>query len=330
MDFIFELGESFDTWLRDIRWRLGETIESGQTWIENNLDFVFDFLRSMFIAMFDVFHWIFATPWSWLVIVVVGALALLARGWKFAVGSTLGLLFIISMNQWDNAMTSLALVIVATLLAVAISLPLGIWAARNDVVSALVKPVMDFLQTLPAFVYLVPALALFRIGVAPGVVATLIFALAPGVRLTELGIRGVDKEVVEAGEAFGATPGRILRQIQIPLAMPSIMAGINQIIMLALSMVVIAGMVAAGGLGGDVTAAIQRLDVGLGFEAGLSVVVLAILLDRFTGSFGQKMGLYAKLRASRKAKVAQADADERASIEAEQLVVAGTQSNPHQ
>lgn len=329
MDAIFDLGENLETWLRGVRWRLGDTIESGQDWIENNLDFVFDFLRSMFIAMFDAFHWIFATPWSWLVIVIVGALGLLARGWKFAVGSVLGLLFIISMNQWENAMTSLALVIVATLLAVAISLPLGIWAARNDVVSALVKPVMDFLQTLPAFVYLVPALALFRIGVAPGVVATLIFALAPGVRLTELGIRGVDKEVVEAGEAFGATPGRILRQIQIPLAMPSIMAGINQIIMLALSMVVIAGMVAAGGLGGDVTAAIQRLDVGLGFEAGLSVVVLAILLDRFTASFGQKMGLYARLRAAHKTKVAQADADERASLEAEQLTAAGAKRAPY-
>ncbi|MGO3886992.1 MAG: ABC transporter permease, partial [Mycetocola sp.] len=151
-----------------------------------------------------------------------------------------------------------------------------------------IKPSLDFLQTMPAFVYLIPALILFRVGVVPGIVATIIFAMAPGVRLTELGIRGVDKEVVEAGQAFGATPGRILRQIQLPLAMPSIMAGVNQVIMLSLSMVVIAGMVGAGGLGGQVVAALNRIDVGLGFEAGLSVVIIAIFLDRLSASLNNR------------------------------------------
>lgn len=308
----------------DYRMPLGDWIEEGVNWARENLDWLFGALRQLFIWMFDGLNWLLSTPHAYVLIAIIAVLGLIARGWKFAVGSVLGLLFIMSVNQWDNAIATLALVIVAAFLAIVISIPLGIWAARNKTVSAIVKPVMDFLQTLPAFVYLVPALFFFRVGVAPGIIATLIFALAPGVRLTELGIRGVDKEVVEAGEAFGATPGRILRQIQLPLAMPSIMAGINQIIMLSLSMVVIAGLVGAGGLGGDVSAAIQRLDVGLGFEAGLSVVVLAILLDRFTASFGQKMGLYATWRASRKNKVAAADAEDRAALETEQLTGAGT------
>ncbi len=193
--------------------------------------------------------------------------------------------------------------IVAAFLAIVVSVPVGIWAARSSVVSAIVKPILDFLQTMPALVYLLPAIALFRIGVAPGIFATILFALAPGVRLTELGIRGVDKEVVEAGQAFGASPGRILRQVQLPLAMPSIMAGVNQIIMLSLSMVVIAGFVGAGGLGGEVTRALSAYNKPLGYEAGLAVVILAIMLDRFTGAFGQKRGLHLlkKLRSTKKA-----------------------------
>lgn len=310
----------FDEWLLELRIPVGKWIKAFFDWLEEAMPWLFEAMRSAFKWMFEAVDWVFATPWMWVVILVVTALALLARGWKFAIGAALGLFFIVSVNQWENAIDSLALVIVAAFLAVVISIPLGIWAARNDVVSAILKPIMDFLQTLPAFVYLVPALALFRIGVAPGIIATLIFALAPGVRLTELGIRGVDKEVVEAGQAFGASPRRILRQIQIPLAMPSIMAGINQIIMLALSMVVIAGLVGAGGLGGDVSAAIQRLDVALGFEAGLSVVVLAILLDRFTASFGKRMGLWARWRRRVETKRA---ADEQARLEAEHETVGG-------
>lgn len=309
----------------EFRIPFGEWIESVVDWAEDSLAWFFDALRQLFIWMFDAVDWVFATPPAWFVIAIIAIGALLARGWKFALGSIVGLMFIVGVDQWDNAVDSLALVIVAAFLAVVISIPLGIWAARNDTVSAILKPIMDFLQTLPAFVYLVPALFFFRVGVAPGIIATLIFALAPGVRLTELGIRGVDKEVVEAGEAFGATPRRILRQIQIPLAMPSIMAGINQIIMLSLSMVVIAGLVGAGGLGGDVSAAIQRLDIGLGFEAGVSVVVLAILLDRFTASFGQGLGLYASWTKKRRAQKAE---DEQARIDAEHLDVGGERREP--
>jgi ABC-type proline/glycine betaine transport system permease subunit len=183
-------------------------------------------------------------------------------------------------------MATLALTIVSAFIAVLISVPLGIWAARSDRVSRGIKPVLDFLQTMPAFVYLIPAIILFRVGVVPGIVATIAFSMAPGVRLTELGIRGVDKEVVEAGHAFGSSPRRILAQIQLPLARPSIMAGVNQVIMLSLSMVVIASMVGAPGLGRPIVQALSRIDVGLGFEAGLAVVILAIILDRLTASFG--------------------------------------------
>jgi len=307
----------------DFRIPVGRWIDTAFNWIEANVAWLFDAMKWLFLALYDAVNWIFATPPALVVILVIAVLALFARGWKFTIGVVLGLLFIMSVNQWDNAVDTLALVLVAAFLAVLIAIPLGIWAAKNETVSTIVKPVMDFLQTLPAFVYLIPALAFFGIGVAPGIIATLIFALAPGVRLTELGIRGVDSEVVEAGQAFGASPRRILRQIQLPLAMPSIMAGINQIIMLALSMVVIAGLVGAGGLGGDVAKAIGKLDTGLGFEAGLSVVVLAIILDRFTGSFGEDNGLYFLLRKRGRDKTK--SADEQARLEAQQTMDKGVQ-----
>lgn len=219
-------------------------------------------------------------------ILLLSALAFAAKGWKLGLGALLGLLFIVGVNQWGNALDTLSLVIVASVIAVLIGIPLGIWASKSGPTSRVVRPILDFLQTMPALAYLVPFVVLFRVGVVPAIVATILFALPPAVRLTELGIRGVEKEVVEAGHAFGATPFRILRQIQLPLARPTIMAGVNQVIMLALSMVVIAGMVGAGGLGNEVVQALQRVRVGQGFEAGLSVVILAIYLDRVTSAFG--------------------------------------------
>ena len=186
------------------------------------------------------------------------------------------------MELWPQAMETLALLLVATLVSVVIAVPLGIAAAKSDRVSAFVRPVLDFMQTMPAFVYLVPAVVFFGLGVVPGVITTIIFALPPGVRLTELGIRQVDGETVEAGHAFGSSPGQILRGIELPLARATIMAGVNQVIMLGLSMAVIAGLIGAGGLGQVVVTSISRLDVGLGFEGGLAVVILAIYLDRLT------------------------------------------------
>jgi len=181
---------------------------------------------------------------------------------------------------------TLALTLSATLISLLFGIPLGIWCARNNHVNASVRPVLDFMQTMPAFVYLIPAAMLFGLGRVPGTIATVIFAMPPVVRLTSLGIRQVSSEQVEAGNAFGCTSAQLLFKVQLPIAMPTIMAGVNQTIMMALSMVIIASMVGAGGLGNDVLASIQRLDIGLGFESGLAVVLLAIILDRITESFG--------------------------------------------
>lgn len=269
----------------------GDWVETATRWMVDVFGFFFDIIGAILKAPYDAFYAIFSFLPNWVLILLVVALAILAKGAKglvLAAGSVVGLLFIISVGQWDNAMKTLSLVLVASLLALIIAIPTGIWAAKSERASRVIRPILDFFQTMPAMVYLIPALLLFGVGVVPGIFATVIFSLPPGVRMTELGIRGVDKEVVEAGQAFGATPNRILRQIELPLAMPSIMAGVNQVIMLSLSMVVIAGMVGAAGLGQQVTQALQSINLSLGFEAGLSVVVLAMILDRLTGGIGRK------------------------------------------
>lgn len=221
-------------------------------------------------------------------ILLLAALASWLRGWRFGLFSLLSLALIGGMGLWGETMDTLALTLVAATLAMAIAVPLGILAALSKIASQLVRPLMDFMQTMPAFVYLIPALFFFSIGVVPGIVSTIVFAMPPGVRLTELGIREVDPEIVEAGHAFGAPPRRILTEIQIPLALRTIMAGVNQVIMLSLSMVVIAGMVGAGGLGELVYQGVTRFQLGLGFEAGLAVVVIAIYLDRLTSALADR------------------------------------------
>lgn len=267
---------------------VGTWFEDLVDWLTTHLGPLFDLIDSVISALVDgIESGLLAVP-TLVLIAVLAGIALLLRGWKFAVFSALGLLLIDGMDLWPDSMSTLALILVASFVAVVIAIPVGVLAARNEPTSRVVKPVLDFMQTMPAFVYLIPAVTFFSIGKVPGVIATVVFAMPPGVRLTELGIRQVDKEVVEAGHAFGATPSEILRNIQVPLATPTIMAGINQVIMLALSMVVIAGMVGAGGLGGKVFEAITRLNIGLGFEAGLAVVILAIYLDRMTGALGER------------------------------------------
>ncbi|MBD8023092.1 ABC transporter permease [Microbacterium gallinarum] len=270
--------------MEGLRLPLGDAVEAFVDFLGDTLGWLFDAIALALGVVYDGLDWALRTPPFWAVILVLAAVALWVKGVKLAVGTALGLVLIVAVDQWDAAMDTLALVLVASAIAIAIGIPVGIWAARNDRVSRIVRPALDFLQTMPAFVYLIPAIIFFGVGAVPGMIATILFALAPGVRLTELGIRGVDQEVVEAGHAFGATPGRILRQIQLPLALPSIMAGVNQVIMLSLSMVVIAGMVGAGGLGGEIVRAIGRIDVGLGFEAGIAVVVIAMILDRTTSA----------------------------------------------
>lgn len=274
--------------MSDFRIPLGNWISDFIDWLIDVAGGFFDFLRMVMAAMYDGLEQALTSPPFWVIVILVAVLAYFSKGWKLAIGSAIGLVLIVALDQWENAMSTLSLVLLASLIALLIAIPTGIWAAKSNRASAVIRPILDFLQTMPAMVYLIPALMLFRIGVVPGMVATIIFSLAPGVRLTELGIRNVDKEVVEAGYAFGSTPGRVLRQIQLPLAMPSIMAGVNQVIMLSLSMVVIAGMVGAGGLGSDVVTSLNRVDIGLGFEAGTAVVVIAMILDRVTSGFGNR------------------------------------------
>jgi len=287
---------------------VGSWVDAGVDWVRDNLSGLFDVValvvRFLVGGLGDV---LLAAPII-VVIVVAAALAWLLRSWKLALGTVIGFALILAMGQWVTAMQTLALVLVATIVAVAISVPLGIWSARNPTVRAILKPILDFMQTMPAFVYLIPAITFFSIGVVPGVVSTVIFALPPGVRLTELGIRGVDSETVEAGHAFGATPGQILRGIQLPLAMPTIMAGVNQVIMLALSMAVVAGIVGADGLGKEVVQSISTVNLPKGVEAGLSVVVLAVYLDRLTAALGNRadnrgslLGVLSRRRAARSA-----------------------------
>jgi len=272
--------------MNDFRIPIGSWVNDAIDFVIEHFGWLFDFIAVIFASLYSGAEWVFTTPPFWVIIAAIAALGWLAKGWKLAIGSVIGLLLVVSVGQWNNTMQTLALTTVAVIIAILIAVPLGIWAARSQLVSTIVRPVLDFLQTMPAFVYLIPAIFLFGVGVVPGMVATVLFAIAPGVRLTELGIRGVDNEVVEAGHAFGATPGRILRQIQLPLAMPSIMAGVNQVIMLSLSMAVIASMVGAPGLGKDIIQALSRTAIALGFEAGLAVVIIAMILDRITGGFG--------------------------------------------
>ena len=261
---------------------LGDWVEVALDWILAVLGGFFTFIRTLLVQAYELLLWLLTTPEWWIVTLVLAGLGWWLRSWQLALGTVIGFVIIVGVNQWANAMSTLALVTIATLIAVIFAIPLGILAAKSQAASKVLRPLMDFIQTMPPMVYLIPALVIFRVGVVPGMVATVIFAMAPGVRFTELGIRGVDREVVEAGKAFGSTPGKILRQIQLPLAMPTIMAGVNQIIMLSLSMVVIAGMVGAGGLGGEVVASLNRINAGLGFESGLAVVILAMYLDRLT------------------------------------------------
>lgn len=252
-----------------------------------------------------------------LVAAVFALIAAWVRSLWFALFVLVGLVLTMSMELWDPAMQTLSMVLVATAVALVVGIPIGILAARSSVVSMLVRPVLDFLQTIPALVYLVPVVIFFSIGYAPGVVATIVFAIAPGVRLTELAIRQVDAETVEAGHAFGGTPGQILRGIQLPLGLPTIMAGVNQVIMLALSMVVIAGFVGAPGLGQVVTNAFGRVNVAVGFEAGLAIVILAIFLDRITGAVGKPTphSLSAMVRGRRKAAAQEAVAAEQSDAQ---------------
>lgn len=223
----------------------------------------------------------------WIIIAVLGAIGWKLAGRRVAIFIALGLGFLWNLGLWMPTVQTLTLVFIATLIAIAIGVPLGILAAVSEGFYRIVTPVLDFMQTMPAFVYLIPAIPFFGLGRVSAIFSTVIFAVPPAIRLTCLGIKQVPLELIEAADSFGSTTSQKLFKLQLPLATPTIMAGINQTIMLALSMVVIAAMIGAKGLGGEVWRAIQRLEPGMGFEAGLGVVILAMILDRLTQKIGK-------------------------------------------
>lgn len=255
-------------------------------WMTANLQFIFSAISSTISFIVETITYVLLLPHSFILIALITILAFFTVKRNFAIFTVIGLLLIDTMGLWVMTMETLSLVLTSTLIALVVGVPLGIWASKNDVVDNIVRPILDFMQTMPAFVYLIPAVFFFKLGDVPGVIATLIFAMPPAVRLTNLGIRQVPKEVREAAISFGSTPMQMLFKVELPTAMPTILAGMNQTIMLALSMVVISAMIGAGGLGNQVLKGLTQLKVGLGFESGIAIVILAIILDRITQSLG--------------------------------------------
>ncbi|MFD9729112.1 ABC transporter permease/substrate binding protein [Streptomyces sp. NPDC059072] len=271
------------------RLHLGAWVDSGVDFLQSHLAWLFDAISAFVTGLYDGIDAVLSAPAPLLFAGILALGAWWLRGLLAGLAAFAGFALVDSVGLWSDAMSTLSLVLVATLVTLLFAVPLGIWASRSDRVSALLRPALDFMQTMPAMVYLIPGIIFFGVGVVPGIIATIIFSLPPGVRMTELGIRQVDSELVEAAEAFGTKPRDILVRVQLPLALPTIMAGINQVIMLGLSMVVIAGMVGGGGLGGAVYRAIGSVDIGLGFEAGIAIVILAMYLDRMTGALGRQV-----------------------------------------
>jgi glycine betaine/proline transport system permease protein len=265
-----------------------------QAWINEGLGWVVEHCRPFFQAVrapidatLNAASAVLLAAPALMVIAIIGLLAWQVTSRTLAVGTVLALLVLSMLGVWPEAMVTLSLVLTSLVFCMVVGLPLGILLASNDRAQNILRPLLDAMQTTPAFVYLVPVVMLFGIGNAPGVIVTIIFALPPLVRLTNLGIRQVRPDLVEAARAYGASPWQLLTRVQLPLAMPSIMAGINQSLMLSLSMVVIASMIAVGGLGQMVLRGIGRLDMGLAAVGGLGIVLLAITLDRLTQAMGQ-------------------------------------------
>ena len=268
---------------------LAELIDAFLAWLLANFATIFDAIGDGILAiLLNIERFLLWVPW-FVTVILVGLLAWRAMRLWWAGLLLAGFLIIIgSFGYWDLAMMTLAIVIAAVIISLAAGIPTGIIMARSDRVEAILRPVLDAMQTMPSFVYLIPALMLFGLGKVPAVFATVIYAMPPVIRLTNVGIRQVSPSVVEAAQAFGSNSRQLLFEVQIPLAIPSIMVGINQTTMMALAMVVIASMIGARGLGLEVLLSINRIEVGRGFEAGLSIVLLAIIIDRITHAFAAR------------------------------------------
>lgn len=263
---------------------LDEWVEMLVDWIDVTFGWLLDAVASGLDFLIEGFQDILLAIPPVIFILATGLLVwyIAKRDLKLGLITILGLSLIWNLRLWPEAIMTLVLVIVSTLIALAIGVPLGILAAYNDRLNDVLRVMVDFMQTMPSFVYLIPAVIFFGLGNVPGVIATVVFAMPPALRLTNLGIRQIPKELVEVADSFGTTSWQKLLKVQLPVALPTIMAGVNQCIMLGLSMVVIASMIGAAGLGLVVLKGIQRVDVGMGFEGGLAIVIIAIILDRIT------------------------------------------------
>lgn len=280
-------------WLTDTEHRIPIGLWAKQffEWLTTNFDVFFDQLSTVLSSVVSALLFVLQGPHPLIVVAVITAAA-----WWFrrSIGVTLftlaGLLLIINLGYWKATTETLALVLAASAVSMAVGIPLGIAAARRSWVYAIMRPVLDLMQTIPTFVYLIPALVLFGLGVVPGLIATVIFAIPAPIRLTRLGIISTPSSLVEAAQSFGATPAQVLRKVELPFAMPQIMAGLTQTIMLSLSMVVISALVGANGLGVPVVRALNTVNIAMGFEAGLCIVILAIVLDRLFRSSDEGEG----------------------------------------
>ncbi|MDX8347602.1 choline ABC transporter permease subunit [Cognatiyoonia sp. IB215446] len=268
-------------WLTENKIPIGDWAEIGFDWMNDNLAFFFDWLADAMEALIDGILWVLETPHPLIVIAGFAALTwALQRSWKTPLFVVIGFLFILNQDYWEETMQSLTLVLSACVVCMGIGVPIGIAAAHRPRLYRAMVPVLDLMQTLPTFVYLIPAIVFFGIGMVPGLIATVIFVLPAPIRLTHLGISSTPKALLEAAEAFGATKTQVLFKVELPSAWPQIMTGLNQTIMLSLSMVVIAALVGASGLGVPVIRALNTVNTSLGFESGFVIVVVAIMLDR--------------------------------------------------
>jgi glycine betaine/proline transport system permease protein len=262
-------------------------VNSAISWIIGNFGDAFNVLNSVIEGLVNALSFVLTTPPPLVMIVILAVIAyFLSGGWRMTLFTVIGLLIVISIGLWNDTMLTLSLILVATTACLIIGIPIGIVAAKSRRLEEAFLPILDLMQTMPAFVYLVPFVFLLGLGAGPALLATVIFATPPAVRLTMLGIQQVPKETVEAAHAFGSTPMQTLFKVELPLSLSSIRAGVNQVIMLSLSMVVIAGLVGFEGLGSPVVTGLQQLNVGLAFEGGIGIVVLAIILDRVTRGLG--------------------------------------------
>jgi len=267
---------------------LAKWIDALVDWLTVEGDFIFDAIGGFLLKpMLGIEKFLIWLPW-FVFVIIVALIAWKISSWKLAAGVVVGLVFIGSLGLWEDAMKTLSIVFAATGLAVLTGVPIGILIAQSKKLRSVVRPLLDLMQTMPSFVYLIPALMFFGLGKVPALIAVYIYAVPPAIRLTDLGIRQVDANTVEAAKAFGATRWQILTHVQLPLAMPTLMTGINQTIMMALSMVVVASMIGAGGLGTEVLNGIARLEVGRGFNGGISIVIMAIIIDRLTQNLVHK------------------------------------------